>query len=125
MLKGMVVFIVLLSYGYAHDNYYYKNNHKTGLRLASRQHPHINYYRNTKGYVFGVTNTLIIKLKDAHYLPALLDAFELSLEKALGNDLYLLKTSNKDLTIDTANRLHEMPYIEYAHPDFIKHNTRR
>ena len=125
MLKGMVVFIFLLSYGYAHDNYYYKNNHKTKLSLASRQHPHVDYYQNTKGHVFGVTNALIIKLKDAHYLPPLLDAFGLSLEKVLGNDLYLLKTSNKDLTIDTANRLHEMPYIEYAHPDFIKHNIRR
>ncbi len=125
MIKGLIVFIFLLSYGYAHDNYYYKNNHKTELHPASKQHPNINYYQNTKGYLFGVTDTLIIKLKDAHYLPSLLDTFELTLEKALGNNLYLLKTSNKDLTIDIANRLHELPYIEYAHPDFVKHNIRR
>lgn len=125
MLKVIIVFILLFSYGYAHDNYYYNNNHKTQLHLTSKQYPKINYYQNTKGSLFGVTDTLIIKLKDAHYLPSLLDTFELSVEKALGNDLYLLKTTNKDLTIDTANRLHELPYIEYAHPDFVKHNIRR
>ncbi len=125
MLKGLVVFILFLSYGYAHDNYYYKNNRKTEFHPASKQHSNINYYQNTKGYLFGVTDTLIIKLKDAHYLPSLLNTFDLSLDKVLGNDLYLLKTSDKNLTIDTANRLHELPYIEYAHPNFVKHNIRR
>lgn len=55
--------------------------------------------------ILGVTDKLILKLKDEKKLKNYLDEFKITLEKTLGQNLYLLKTTNKSLTIDMANRL--------------------
>jgi len=128
MNNKIILLISLVGYAYASDNYYYKNNHKVNLTAQtsiSRSNSHTDYYQNDQGIVFGVTDKLIVKLKDAQKLKQILNEFHLTLEKNLSNNLYLLKTSNKKLTVDISNRLSEKEYVEYSHPDFIKRRINR
>ena len=55
--------------------------------------------------VVGITNRLIVKIKN--------------------ENLYLLQTKNKYLTLITSNKLTQKEDIEYAHPDFIKKKVLR
>ena len=120
--------MVLIQYGCASDNYYYKNNQKVTITQSVsmlRSNINIDYYQNNQGIVLGVTDRLIVKLKDNKDLEQTLNEFNLRLEKTLSKNLYLLKTINKNLTIDISNRLSEKEYIEYSHPDFIKKRINR
>ena len=110
------------------DNYYYQNlkkvkliPHYSTLRISSN----IDYYKNCKGIILGVTNKLIVKLKNASVLNRYLHDFNLTKEKTLSKNLFLLKTQNKNLTISISNRLNEKSDVKYAHPDFIKKVTNR
>jgi len=128
MKNIIILFIVLIQYGCANDNYYYKNNQKinlTPLNKASRDMSKINYYENNQGVVLGITDKLMLKLKDRKFLDNTLSEFNLTLEKTLGNNLYLVRTADKSLTIDISNNLNKKEYIEYAHPDFKKKMIRR
>jgi len=128
MKNLIIIFIVLLQYGCANDNYYYKNNQKITITPSisiSRNSSNIDYYQNNEGIVLGVTDKLIVKLKDDKNLEEILNEFNLILEKTLSKNMYLLKTINKNLTIDVSNRLSEKEYIEYSHPDFIKKRMNR
>ena len=128
MKNIIIIFIVIIQYGCANDNYYYKNNQKvtiTATNSISRSNTNIDYYQNNQGISLGVTDKLIVKLKDVKDLEQILNKFNLTLEKTLSKNLYLLKTTNKNLTIDISNRLSEKEYIEYSHPDFIKKRMSR
>ena len=128
MKKKIIILTILVQYGCANDNYYYKNNQKVTLRLynsTSRSSSDIDYYQNENEIVLGVTNKLIVKLKDDKYLTQILNEFHLTLEKNLSYNMYLLKTTDKNLTIDISNRLNEKEYVKYAHPDFIKKRINR
>jgi hypothetical protein len=126
MRTFLIIFILLIQYGCANDNYYYHNNKKITLvpsasfLNSSNTNKDLDYYQTNQGAIVGVTNKLIVKLKDAKYLDQILDEFNLVLDKILIKKLYLLKTTNKNLTLDISNRLSEKDYIEYAHPDFLK-----
>jgi hypothetical protein len=123
MKNFIIIFMILVSYGYTNNIYYYKDNQKITIIpiiSLSRNNLNIDYYQNDKGIKLGVTNKLIVKLEDAINLEQVLIEFKLILEKKLSKNLYLLKTANKNLTIDISNRLSEKEYIKYAHPDFIK-----
>jgi len=72
-----------------------------------------------------VADRLIVKLKDDKTIDALLLKYKLTLEKKLGQNLFVLKVSNKSLTIETANRLNEDIDVLYSQPDFIKQTINR
>ena len=91
----------------------------------SRSNSSIDYYSTEKGITIGVTDKLIVKLKNDSSLGKYLNEFNLVLEKVLGKNIYLLRVNNKNLTIDTSNRLAEKKDVLYAHPDFIKKRMRR
>jgi len=119
----IMIMIILMQFGYATDNYYYKNNHKVTLTPANtilRAHTNLKYYKNNQGKIVGVGNKLIVKLQDEKYLEEILNEFQLKLVTTLSRNLYLLITSEQTLTIDISNRLTEKVYVEYAHPDFVK-----
>ncbi len=123
-----ITFILLIQYGCASDNYSYKNNQKVTITpniSMIRSISDIDYYQNNRGIVLGVTDKLIVKLKDDKKLEDILIEFNLILEKTLSKNLYLFKTTNKNLTIDISNRLSEKEYTEYSHPDFIKKRMSR
>ena len=114
---------MLTQYGCASDTYYYQNNKKVNLipiKPLSRDMSHIDYYKNNNGIVLGVTDKLLVKLKDKTYLENILKEYHLIFVKKIDKNLYLLKTRDKNLTIKTSNMLIKKDFVEYAHPDFIK-----
>jgi len=126
-MKKSIVFIVLIQGLFASD-YYYKNNQKinlTPLNISSRDMSYIDYYKDDKGITLGITDSLIVKLKNSKDLEHILSSFTLSLEQVLSENLYLLKVTDKSLTIDISNKLCKEEYIEYSHPDFIKKRMAR
>ncbi len=128
MKKFIIISILLTQFLNAADNYYYKNGKVailTPLNSTMRSLENIDYYQNERGVVFGVKNTLLLKLEDEQNLQNYLNEFDLTVKKSLDKHLYLLQTIDKSLTIDIANRLSEKEDVAYAHPDFIKKRVRR
>ena len=100
-MRFFLIIIALIQVGCANGIYYYKNNQKENLTphtSISRSNSNIDYYQNNEGVVLGVTDKLIVKSKDDKELEQILNEFNLTLEKNLSKNLYLLKTSNKSLT---------------------------
>lgn len=127
-MKRLFLLLFLYQSLMASDNYYYKNNEKVTLSPKNsilRSDALIDYYDTDKGITFGVTDKIIVKAKNCTDVEKYLNDFNLTIEKELGTGLYLLKVTDKSLTIDISNRLSEKDDIEYAHPDFIKKRVRR
>jgi hypothetical protein len=127
-MKRLFLLLFLYQSLLASDNYYYKNNEKVTLTPKNsilRGDALIDYYDTDEGVSFGVSDKIIVKAKSYADVEKYCNDFNLSIEKELGVGLYLLKVSDKSLTIDISNRLSEKNDIEYAHPDFIKKRVRR
>lgn len=128
MKEALILFVILVQSGCASDNYYYQGKERVYLSpidSIARSRSSIDYYQNERGTVLGVSDKLIVKLKDAKNLGIYLKEFNLKLDKKLGDNLYLLKTADKNLTINISNALNEKIDIKYSQPDFIKKNIRR
>jgi len=123
-MKNIITILILLTqYGCASNIYYYQNNKKvslTPIKSLSRNISNMDYYKNSNGIVLGVTDRLLIKLKNKNYLENILKRYNLILIRKIDKNLYLLKTQDKNLTIQISNTLTKKDFIEYAHPDFIK-----
>jgi len=125
-MKNIIFTLLLfLQYAHAYDNnyYYYKNGQKTDLIPITKNARDIsktNYYQTAQGIVLGVTNKLIVKIDNTEYLQQISNDFNITLEKELGNNIYLFTTQDNTRTLDIANKLTQEKYIKYAHPDFIK-----
>lgn len=123
MKNIILVFWLLLQVAFASDKYYFENNKKvmlTPIKNISRSIKKIDYYKNENGVTLGATNKLILKLKDDSNLQKYLNDYNLTIKSKLGKNLYLLKTENNNLAIDTANALKLKKDVVYSHPDFIK-----
>ncbi|MFA6137367.1 MAG: hypothetical protein WC667_04700 [Sulfurimonas sp.] len=131
MKNLMILFMLLLQYGKADDTYYYKNNQQVTITkiptTAStyRGGSTVDYYKTDNGVTIGVNDKIIVKINSDSDINKYLNMFNLTIEKELSNNLYLLKAENKSLTIDISNRLSEKEDVEYAHPDFIKKRVSR
>ncbi len=119
MKSFLLVFFVLLSYGCA-NNYYFKNNVKVFIiPYTLNSDSDIDYYKDEKGNILGVSNKIIIKIKESEAIENIID-FQFIDLKNLGKNLYLLEIEDKSKTIDLANELNENELVEYAYPDFIR-----
>ncbi len=128
MIKITFAFIILIQLGYSQDHYYYKDNIKVSLKpymQSSRNTSKIDYYKNEKGILLGVTDKIIVKVMDESYLIQGIQEFNLTIEKRLSANLYLLKVLEQNKTLDIANSLNQKEGILYAHPDFIKKRIKR
>lgn len=127
MKTTFFIIMALVQMACASDNYYYQNNEKiylTPLVAPSssllKTNPEVNYHKNENGIILGVGDKIIVKIKNGVEIDDLLSQFNLSFEKMLAKNLYLLKVENKKMTIDISNRLNENNEVEYALPDFLK-----
>lgn len=128
MRKTFLIIVCILQFGYSNDKFYYQNHQKIYLSPYNnllRSNPDIDYYQNENGVVLGVTDKLIVKIKDGVLIESLLLNFNLFIEKNIDKNLYLLKVDNKNNTIDISNKLNENENIEYAQPDFVKQKFNR
>ena len=119
----IIMSVLLLQHLFASDDYYYENHKKISLsKMPSiiRANTKVQYYQTQRGDVVGISDKLILKLKKDDNLKKYLIDFNLTMQNKLSKDMYLLKTTNKTLTINIANRLSEKNDVEYAQPDFIQ-----
>ena len=123
MKKALILVNILFQFLYSSDYFYFQENKKLNLfpyDKSLRSNPNIDYYQNEKGIILGVTDKIIAKLKSGVTIDNLLSKYNISLVSSLGNNLYLLKTSDKSVTIAISNQLNEDEDTEYAQPDFVK-----
>ncbi len=128
MKKIIIISLLLTQFINAADNYFYRDGKAallTPLNSTMRSLQNIDYYQNERGVILGVKDTLLFKLQDDKNLQNYLNEFNLSIVKSLDKNLYLLKTIDKSLTINIANRLSEKEDVKYAHPNFIKKRVKR
>jgi len=123
-MKAIVVLVIFALINlFAGSACYYKFGKKVCLKHINkieRSISNMDYYQNKNGVVVGVSNKLIVKLKQGKNIDDILTKFNLSLEKNLGKDLYLLKTFDKNETVDMASKLYESGLVKYAQPDFSR-----
>ena len=128
MKNTLIVLMLLAGVADAGEQYYYQGNQKITLTpyhdRFTRQ-SNVDYYKSSKDLVIGVTEKIIIKTRDGIDIAKYLNTFKLAMIKELDSNIYLLRTSDKSLTIETANRLSKQEDIVYAHPDFIKRRVLR
>lgn len=123
----LLILIITIQTIYAAD-YYYKNNNKvtlTPINSIQRSNSNINYYQTQRGTILGITNKIIIKMKNNNNLEKYLEEFDLILEKIFINNAYLIRVKDKNNTLFISNRLSEKLDVIYAHPDFIKKRISR
>ncbi len=122
------LFLVFVQLVFAKDSYYYRGGKKVMLmpqNSLSRSYSDVDYYLTSKGISLGVTDKMLVKFKNSSTLNSYLNELNLTLVKKLSKNLYMLRSDNKDLTLDIANSLSRKSDILYAQPDFIKKIMKR
>ncbi len=126
MLKKLVLSLFLIiQFCYAENIFYYKGDKKVTLIPVERDDfanvvYDVDYYKTEAGIILGVTDKLIVKLKDSNMLDNFLFEYNLSLIENLYGSVYLFRTTDKSETIKISNLLHEDENVVYAKPDFRK-----
>jgi hypothetical protein len=128
MKNVILIFFIFIQMGCAGDSYYYSGNKKVVLTpntTMTKSVSRVDFYQDENGVLLGVSDKLIVKVEEEVVIDDYLNEYNLTLESTLGPNTYLLKTTNKDLTLDVANRLSEKENVLYAHPDFLKKRISR
>ncbi len=121
MKKIFIVFIILIEIISAQDYFYYKKNHKIELIPQQvQENKQFFYYKTKEGRLLGISDKILVKSNNKTLLKKYLTEYDLTLLKTLSDQLYLIKVSNKNMTLDIANELNEKEGVLYAHPDFKK-----
>ncbi len=128
-MKFLQLILMTTLFGIAQDNYYYQGNEKVFLKpyrtSVSRNLSQIEYYVNENGTLLGVTDKIIVKLKDSASMEKLLKRYSLFADRKIGPNLYVVKTKDKSTTIEIANQLNVNENVVYAQPDFIRKKFQR
>ena len=127
----ILLLIIIASRSFSSELFYYKNNKQNILTPKifflknMKKSKTIDYYYNSNNILLGINDNLIIKTKENIDLKSILNFYNLTLVKVLSKNTYLLKTSNKNLTLAIANELYKHKKIIYSNPDFIKIKYKR
>ena len=127
-LKTIFLFLFFTYLGASENNFYYNGNKKVSLEKINTTQStsrtvdstDIIYYKTSRNITLGVTNEIIIKLKDPTMLQYLEEKYSFSIIKEIFKGTYLIKITNPENTITVANTLHEEDAISYASPNFVK-----
>lgn len=125
-LKFVTLMLIFVQTGCAGDNYYYKNGKKEYLNEKKLfRSTNTKVYETQKGLRLGISNKIILKLRDDSSLDDYLIEYDLQIVKKLYDKVYLLQTSDSSVTLKIANSLYEKEDVVYAHPDFVKKTIKR
>jgi hypothetical protein len=122
-MKFFIILIIGFRVIFGNDLYYYKDHKKvilTPYKNIFRNNSDISYYKNERGIILGVADTIIVKVKNGNDIKNLLKKYNLTLIKKLLKNVYIVKVEDKKITIDIANKLYKEKSVEYAYPNFIK-----
>lgn len=125
MLKATFLFFSLFGVLSATEYFYYNGDKKVSLTKMTQSNETINYYTTPSNTIVGVTDEIIIKLKDSNMLEFLSTKYNFLVIDTIMQDTYLIKVSNKEETINIANTLHFEHAVLYASPNFIKSINKR
>lgn len=126
MFKYSFLFIFFTIYIFSSDTFYYQNNQKIKLlKLTQGDILSTHYYKTPQNKIIGVSNEIIIKLKNETHIQDLSTKYNFIILDKLSDKIYLVQVQNNNQTLDIANLLHYENDIEYAQPNFIKIPTKR
>jgi len=125
ILKATFLFFSLFGVLFATEYFYYNGDKKVTLTKMAQSNETINYYTTPSNTIIGVTDEIIIKLKDSTMLESLSIKYNFLVIDTLTENLYLIKVSNKEETLPMANKLYLEDSVQYASPNFIKSIDKR
>ena len=132
-MKKIILLLLFLIFANASDNFYYQNDKKNELtpiktiqKLQKKDsNQTIDYYKKDNGQIVGVTQEIIIKLKDKKAFKSIIKKYAISFKQKLTNTLYVVETNSTKNTLYITNLLYNDANIIYAHPNFIKRIDKR
>ena len=78
------------------------------------------WYQVKGNGVVGVTENLIVRVKDAALIDTLAGQYGLTVKSKLMENVYLLSGTDRKRTIELCNTLGALPGVVYAEPDFLQ-----
>jgi uncharacterized protein YbcI len=125
ILKAIFLFFSLFGVLSATEYFYYNGDKKVTLIKTTQSNETINYYTTPANTIIGVTDEIMIKLKDSTMLESLSIKYNFLVIDTLTENIYLIKVSNKEETLPMANELYLEDSVQYASPNFIKSIDKR
>lgn len=129
--KTLILFTFMYSLAVAED-FYYNGSKKIQLEKITKESNTIlrevattTYYKTPNNLILGLNNEIIIKMKDKNMLEYLSNKYNLTIVKELYQNTYLIRVTNPDTALKTANDLHLEESVQYATPNFIKTINKR
>lgn len=126
----ILILMALFQVGCASDLYYYKGKKEVYIEPLeknniSRSLNKLDMYQTSDGKQLGIADTISIQFIDISNLQTYLTNYDLKIEKDLGNNIYILKTKNKSLTLKIANELALQDDVKFAEPNFYQRIEKR
>lgn len=120
-MKKLIIFVCC--FAFANAEFFIHEGKKVDIQKIenqSRSFENVDYYKTKNGVILGVNDEVIVKFKDIDLLGKVLLKYNLKIAKKIQENSFLLKTTNKNLSLNIANELSNESYIQYAYPNFVK-----
>ncbi|MCD6259463.1 MAG: hypothetical protein J7J31_07660 [Helicobacteraceae bacterium] len=113
------------------QDFYYKQNKKvlltpvqdvTIVLQRSSGMQGLKYYKTPRDVIVGVSDEILLHTRE---IDAVAQEYGLTLIQELSTNLYLVRFSDQNRTLQQANRVHEDARVKFAHPNFYKQVQRR
>ena len=132
-MKKIIPIITILLFANASDNFYYQEDKKITLtpikttqKLQKKDfNQTINYYKKENGQIVGVTQEIIIKLKEKKAINNLIEKYPITVKEKLTNRLYVVEINSIKEIFNISQQLYRDTNVSYVHPNFIKRIDKR
>ncbi len=137
MKKILLLIFLLISSVFSQELFYYSGGHKQPLIAKFSRYEVKNfipknaknikaiYYRTQNNDLVGISNRIIVGLKDESLKETLLNRYHLKMIEELGNNIYVFQTPDRMKTLDISNEIYKIKGVDFSHPDFIKQKRKR
>ena len=128
MNKYLMLLFFISSMLSASPTYYYDDNQKIYVEKISSNHDLKNlvYYKKVNSSaVVGIDGKIIVKLHSHVDINDIPSKYKVKLLRKLGDNLYLLETSNKENVFNITAALHESGLTIFSQPNFIQQRISR
>jgi len=117
------------------DIFYYSDSKKIYLQtvkaseLKSRNlssvYRNVTYYKTPQNNIVGVNQSLIVKFSDLDKFDILVQKYKLIPIKKLYSSVYLFELEKNNSIFNVCNEIYQLPYVDFAHPNFIQEVNKR
>ena len=85
----------------------------------------IRFIKDRNGRKVGLTNRLIVRLKDGSSIEELAQKYGLKNIRKIANGIYVAEVDDIDRMLEVVQQLKKDPAVKYAHPDYVRERMRR